>query len=181
MTTRTTGLLPTDTVVSAASSVFPAARVASLRGRLEQEDVITARARQRLALGWGPWGDYRVSESKSLAGATDGLWMITLGKYGLVGITSLTALLLLPATIVMFQLGKARPPTPAALMLAAVVGLYMVDCLVNAMVNPLFGLAAAGVMGGVAMESRSVYKRAATGTPASVSRSVPDDRASICR
>jgi hypothetical protein len=147
MTTRTTGILHTESVVSAASKVFPENRVASLKGRLQQEDTLSVRAKQRLVFGWGPWGDYRVSDAGSLAKATDGLWIITFGKYGLVAIAALTTFMLLPAAMMVVGLGGPRPSTPAALMLSAVVGLYLVDCLSNAMINPLFGLAAAAAMG----------------------------------
>lgn len=78
----------------------------------------------------------------------DGLWMITLAKFGLVGVAILLALLLVPAMVFVWRYGPRlwrHTLVAPALGWAVILALYLCDCLMNAMVNPIFLLAAGGL------------------------------------
>ena len=149
MAGRTLNLVTADDLVSLVRPVLSEARVGSFRGRLEQEDVLAAHAMARPLLGWGPWGDFRVSLSgESLVKATDGLWIITLGKYGLIGLAALSMTVLLPALRIATETSPALrgPPRGSAEPgLALLLVLFLADNLMNANPNPLFAI----IMGGI--------------------------------
>jgi hypothetical protein len=82
---RLSFLFPTEQVVAIASSLSKE-RAESLRFRFNQEDALLAHASERLVFGWGRYGRNRVYwESGDDASVTDGLWIITLGQFGLLG------------------------------------------------------------------------------------------------
>jgi len=147
---RVTGLWSGAALVEAASAVSEE-RAASLRTRMIQEDQLSARALQRPIFGWGGWGRQRVrDESGSDVSITDGLWILEFGARGLVGVAGMLATLLVP----LFVLARTLPPhewtrgaaAPAAA-LTLVVLLYLLDCIANAMITPIYLLAAGGIAG----------------------------------
>ena len=81
---------------------------------------------------------------------TDSLWIITVGNRGLFGLVALLAALLTPV----LRFLRRDPPrlwtgpldAPAAV-LAVILSLYLLDHMVNAMVNPVFALVAGGLAG----------------------------------
>src|SRR5262249_25051681 len=82
--------------------------------------------------------------------AVDGLWMIALGRYGFVGLTALWAAMLLPPARFLWAYPARQWTHPALAPGAAatvVVVLFMIDCLFNALYNPVYVLMAGGVAG----------------------------------
>jgi hypothetical protein len=80
----------------------------------------------------------------------DGFWIIIFGMYGLVGLASITIALLMPLLLLIRRFPASSWATPEiapAAVLAIALGLYMLDNLMNDMVNPLFILAAGGITG----------------------------------
>jgi len=82
---------------------------------------------------------------------TDSLWIIAFGNQGVVGVISLFSSILLPSLCFCFS--RYRPHTwkhpdiaPAAC-LTVVSTLFALDCVLNAMVNPVFTLACGGIAG----------------------------------
>lgn len=126
-------------------------RAQSFQVRLDNENMLTDRALERPIFGWGGWSRSRVlDEYGNDISVTDGLWVIALGKTGLVGLCSLTAAILLPLTMLIWRtrrLGKLwfHPTIAPASMLAVLLGVYMLDNIPNAMVNPIYVLAAGPV------------------------------------
>src|SRR5690606_33759817 len=124
-------------------------RAASLQFRLDNEDALAEKARQQPLLGWGAWGRNRVTDELGEdESVTDGLWIIVFGQRGLVGIVGLTVAMLGGAWLVAWRL-KGRKLVeaswaPAAAMVV-IVGLVMIDNLFNAMLNPVYTLAAGGL------------------------------------
>ena len=149
MAGRLSNHVTADRLVSLVSPVLSEARAGSFRGRLEQEDVLAAHALVKPVLGWGPWGAYRLSEAGSnLVKATDGFWIITFGKYGIVGLAAMTLVILLPV----LRIATARrssahaPPVHAPETgLALLLVLFMMDNLMNTMPNPIFVVVAGGI------------------------------------
>ena len=140
-----------DQLVKTASAYINPDRAASLQFRFDNEKLLSAKARQRMLFGWGEWGRSRVYNQfgKDIS-VTDSLWIIAFGTKGLVGLISLMASFLLP--VVRFvqrypaSLWINYKIAPAAV-IAVILVLYMIDCLLNAMVNPVYMVACGGLAG----------------------------------
>lgn len=148
---RSTGMWTAMSLVSAAEMIDED-RAASLRFRLENESILAEKARQKIAFGWGRWGRNRVYDDRGNdLSVTDGLWIIVFGQNGLFGLVTLGALLLTPPLMVFWKIGNganlAKPEFAAPAVLAVVVVLYAIDCLFNAMVNPVYMLCAGALVG----------------------------------
>ncbi len=146
----------TDQLVSVMSKVFPEERVQSAEFRFNNEEILADKARQRIVFGWGGYGRNRVY-ARDWKGdlvditVTDSLWIIAFGVNGIVGLSSITASMLLPvASLFVLRYPAAtwshRKIAPAAV-LALVLALYMLDCILNAMTNPIFALTSGGISG----------------------------------
>lgn len=149
MGVRGAGTWSATPMVAAASMVHPA-RGRSLNTRLINENRLVDKALDRAVLGWGRWGRGRVYNEKGQdISITDGLWVITLGRTGLVGLVALTCVQLLPVLLVARRYpvhSWARPPTAPVAVVAVAVALYSIDNLFNAMLNPLPGVAIGGLV-----------------------------------
>ncbi|MDP9174831.1 MAG: O-antigen ligase domain-containing protein [Planctomycetota bacterium] len=124
---------------------------ASLAARIQSENLLVHHALKRPIFGWGLWNRFRiVDEEGNDQAVPDGLWVIALGHNGLVGLVAVTAVLTLPLLLLAWripvELWAHVGAAPAAAM-AVIPALYMCDNLMNAMVNPIFILCAAGVSG----------------------------------
>jgi len=138
-------------LVAAATDLLNDERSQSLQTRLSNEDILKAQALQRPFLGWGGWGRNRVTDAEGRdVSITDGLWVIAFGNNGIVGLVSLFAVLLLPAGMLLSRRTIRRWDAASfapAFALAMVVLVYAIDCLHNAMVNPVYTLAMGGLAG----------------------------------
>ncbi|MFH1111381.1 MAG: O-antigen ligase domain-containing protein [Planctomycetota bacterium] len=162
---RASGTWSGEPLVSASSRVH-SRRGESLQFRLENEDILIEKALERPVFGWGRWGRARVyAEDDTDLSVTDGLWIIALGSTGTVGLAAMLSAHLAP--LLMFvrrypvQLWHDRTLAPTAV-LAVVAGLYSIDNLLNHMFNPLFIIAAGGILGVIAAQPRSLYGGAAS-------------------
>jgi hypothetical protein len=152
----------TDQLVSAMSKVFPKERVESMEFRFNNEEMLSDKARKRIVFGWGGYGRNRVyaldwkGELVDIS-VTDSLWIIAFGVNGAVGLGSITASLLLPpASLFVLRYPASswshRKVAPVVV-LAVVLTLYMLDCIMNAMTNPIFALVSGGISGVVLNET----------------------------
>jgi hypothetical protein len=145
---RVTGLVSGDALTSAAATVS-SERSASLRFRLNNENLMIDHSMNRPLLGWGGWGRGRVFDDAGQdVTVTDGLWIITLSGNGLYGLAGITMVLVLPGLLLLWRIpGRSwrHPAAAGAVALATVVLLHMVDNLFNAMINPVYLLAAGGI------------------------------------
>lgn len=156
-----TGTFVADQIVSSMYGIFPEDRVASLEFRFNNEELLSDKARERIVFGWGGWGRNRVyDEWGEDISVTDSLWIIAFGNYGAVGVVSLTASLLLPGIGFLqrypVSLWFNRKVAPGAALTVLLV-LYMLDCVLNAMINPIYMLACGGIAG-VALKQTSSSK-----------------------
>jgi hypothetical protein len=148
---RTTGISDGSLFISMADVVFPSDRVESLAFRIDNEEILTTKARQRALVGWGGWGRSRVYDQWGQdISITDSRWVILFGTNGLLGVASFLVMLILP----IFMLRKRIPPAywtqpgaVPAVFCAIVVALWAVDNLVNDMFNPVFMLMVGGLSG----------------------------------
>lgn len=153
------GSFPNKQIIATLSQVFPQDRIESLQFRFDNEEILGIKARQRMAFGWGGFGRNRVfNEVGEDISVTDSLWIIAFGINGLFGLISLTASILLPVLAFCVRYPARMWSNPAiapAAALAVCVCLYMLDSVLNAMVNPIFMLAAGGIAG-LAVQPRPV-------------------------
>ena len=139
---RTTGIWDGTDAVSMAGRMFGEDRAKSLRARLDNESLVIQRALRQPVFGWGAWGRSDVRDFRGRGTVVyDGLWMIVLGKYGLLGVISLfTTLLISPARLLLKwgrQRWKQTSLAPASALIVVVI-LFAIDCLLNAMIIPVF-------------------------------------------
>jgi hypothetical protein len=163
MALRISGAWSGESLAVVSAQIGSEERADSLRFRLQNEELLIARAMQKKFTGWGRWGRslIRDEEGRQIS-IPDGLWIITLGQFGLVGLTALTALLLLPILLLLRRYPIrmwGHPLVAPAAGLAIVVTLFMIDNLFNAMINPVFVLAAGGLAGLSRQYSPSVQRR----------------------
>lgn len=146
---RASALWSGQNLVDLVAEVSPT-RAESLSYRLRAEDLLVEHALRQPFLGWGGYGRNRpiAFDASAVPMATDGFWIIAFGQCGVFGLASALALLLLGPAVLWFRLppegwgaDRLAPVAVAALVLA----LFMIDCLFNAMMNPLFCLFAGGL------------------------------------
>jgi hypothetical protein len=165
-------------LVAMAEQATGAERAESLGFRMYNEDKLIAKALDRPWLGWGGWGRSRVydEEGRDLT-ITDGLWIITLGTTGLVGLLALALSLALPALLLLRLVPPRRwrePWLAPAAGLTVVLLLWAVDEVLNAMPTPLYPAMAGALLSlaavGRGARSRSTHPPAREAPRASVAR-----------
>lgn len=169
MLLRTTGDLMLSPVVTAVDVVFGHERSSSLSTRLRNEQLIVNKAMESPLLGWGSGGRYLVMDPDDptrVLSVPDQYWVINLGRGGALAVTALAGVLLVPSLMFAWtcpprDLGTGDVATVAALAMVPV--LFMIDCLMNAMMNPLFTMAAASVAGVTAAARRAARGGLASG------------------
>ncbi len=159
-------------VLRVAEDLVAVDRVKSLEFRLWNEDLLIAKAMERPGLGWGRWGRGRVyDESGKDTTTTDGNWVIELSAGGLVALTVSMLALIVPV-VAFWRVVPARKWIAPALAptLAVLVWLLLwgIDNLVNAMLSPIFPMAAGALA--------SLHLRARAGRAARVRGPVPRDQ-----
>ncbi|WP_051957929.1 hypothetical protein [Desulfobacter vibrioformis] len=152
VTTRTSGTWDGQNLVDFVAEKFSEDRSLSLKFRLDNELILIDKAMERPIFGWGGWGRSRVfdEETGEDLSTTDGFWIITLGRWGILGLSSVFALILLPTVrfLILFPPRRWKDPEVApGAVLALIPLLFIVDCTLNAMVNPAYILFAGGVAG----------------------------------
>lgn len=181
MAVRSTGAWAGEGLVDIAEAVAGYDRAGSLQFRMQNEDYLVAHAMQSPILGWGGWGRNRPPHMGDEA-VTDGLWVVVLGKYGLVGLVLWTLVMMLPVwlTLLRYPVRTWRDPWVAApVVVAVMLLLFMIDCLLNAMLNPVFTVAVGGALNVASLpRPRPAARRAWAGAAGSASapavRSWPD-------
>ncbi|MCP3442042.1 hypothetical protein [Bradyrhizobium sp. CCGUVB14] len=92
---RFSGMIPTGQILELAKEINPQ-RSASLRVRFDNEEALLNRALERPIFGWGRYGRSRIyAEWGQDVSITDGLWVITIGQFGIVGFVAEFGLLAL--------------------------------------------------------------------------------------
>jgi hypothetical protein len=151
MTSRTTGLWTGEGAVNLVRTVLNERRAESLGFRMLNEDMLMVKALKQPVFGWGGWNRNGIeSEDGRHIAIFDGMWIIALGQNGLVGLISFNLALLLPMLLLIrrhpARVWRAPTMAPAAV-LATLVSLYTIDCIANAMLNPIYVLVLGGVTG----------------------------------
>jgi len=124
-------------------------RVGSLSFRLFNENLLVEKARLRPVFGWaGYQRSFVTDENGRFISVPDGMWILTLGKNGLFGLTALGASILLAPFLFFWKCPSRRlgdPLVAPATAFATCLCIFMADSLFNAFYNPVLMVAAGGL------------------------------------
>lgn len=146
---RATDIFPTNTIVSAAGTINEE-RATSLKTRFDQENNLLARAAERPIFGWGRYGRSRVyaEDSNYDVSLTDGLWIITMGEFGVAGFVALFGLLALPVVRAARALRYSRSESEKTMLscFALLVSMIIAEQIPNASISPWSWLLAGALL-----------------------------------
>ncbi len=146
--TRATGIWSAQQLIDWTDRSFGELKRVSVAVRIENEDRVVKKAWERPWFGWGGARGRVVQDGQDIT-ITDGLWICVLADTGLVGVASCTAVFCLPQILLLRRYPMRIWMTPGFASAAAssiAVGLYGVDNLSNATINPVITLMAGGLM-----------------------------------
>ncbi|MEG4988098.1 O-antigen ligase domain-containing protein [Microcoleus sp. BR0-C5] len=164
------GQFSSKEVVEFITQIFGEERAGSLKFRFDMEEILGEKARQRFLFGWGDAGGNRVYDGygKDIS-VTDSLWIIAFGVNGAVGLVSLFSSLLLPVIVFCVFKYPARtwsnPKVAPAAALGVALTMYVFDCVLNAMTNPIFAMIAGGISGLVLKAPESLKTKKTSSPP----------------
>ena len=154
---RMSGLWRGDNLVSFIQQLN-ADRAQSLEYRFSCENILIHRALEQPFFGWAGWGGSRVYESNGKNWVvTDGIWIIYLGNNGCFGLVAWTSMLLLPPWLFMVRFPVRQWKTDTvgpASVIATILGLYIIDCLLNGFINLLYILGSGALISVYPTESK---------------------------
>ncbi|MBM1556504.1 hypothetical protein JQV19_07535 [Sulfitobacter mediterraneus] len=147
---RNLDVVPTEAILAQAAEISDE-RAQSLAYRFNNEDQLLVRAAEKPAFGWGGWGRslVRHSETGDILTVPDGRWIIVFGTFGWVGYICEFGLLALPLLMMGLYVSRRRPQTisPFVAPLCLILGVTLMDMLLNATLTPLTWLTAGAIMG----------------------------------
>lgn len=157
---RGSGVIPLDRVEAFAESIDPA-RAGSLRFRLDNEEILLAKAEARPLFGWGGWGRSRVYDERGRdLSITDGYWVIIIGVGGWLRYLAVFGLLTVPIFL-MFRNRRRYQIGPETVVLAVILAGNLVDMIPNSGLTPL-----TWILGGALWGRLELGARAGDETPA---------------
>ncbi len=136
--------------VDMANSAFGPDRAQSLEYRFMCENLLAAKAMQQPMFGWGGWGRATAffDEDATFRVQTDGMWVIVLGSNGVVGLAVFYIAFVLPVVLFLWRFPAKSwgdPRLAAGSLTAVLLGVYMIDCLLNAFPNIIYVTLAGGL------------------------------------
>ena len=146
---RTVGGWTGDNAVQLATDYLSVDSGGSLQVRFGNENVLVERAMLKPLFGFGTDGEFLVKDyNNRITSIPDGLWVIALGSGGLVGLVALFGSMILPTLAFIRRFpaktwGQPAMAAPAALGVFLIT--YAIDCLMNAMINPIYLVALGGL------------------------------------
>ncbi len=149
---RTPGWWDGQDLVALVDSTLGPERAHSIDYRLEAEGLLIDKGMEQPIYGWGEHNRGRVVWDKSPDGMVvpDGQWIQALNMNGLVGLVSLLLLFLFPVGALAWKISPNLWGRNQLLLLGGVAMipiLFMLDNLMNAMVNPIYFIVLGGISG----------------------------------
>ncbi len=147
---RNFGLIPLDAILAQAEAISPD-RAQSLGFRFFNEEQLLARAAEKPLFGWGGWGRnlVRDAETGAILSIPDGRWIIVFGTFGWLGYICEFGLLAWPLLLMglyIRRMGDAAL-SPFVAPLTLMLGVTMMDMLLNATLTPFTWLTAGAILG----------------------------------
>jgi hypothetical protein len=159
---RTVGIWNGRQAVQLARDYLNPQAASSLQVRLDNENLLVNHAMMQPLLGYSRNGDYLVFDADgNQLSIPDGLWVNVLSMSGIAGLTLLFVAMLLPPVATLRRFGPptwAHPAMAAPAVLAVFLITYTFDCLMNAMINPIY-LVALGGLSAMAMSPTITCRR----------------------
>lgn len=149
---RASGSWDGQNVVDFVANTISEDRAESLQFRLDNENILLDKALEKPLFGWGGWGRSRVYDpvTGEDISTTDGFWIISLGQKGYYGLFSVVLVLWLPMLLTLITSPPWRWKTaenaPVAVV-SMIVLLFLVDGMLNCMINPVYILFAGAISG----------------------------------
>jgi hypothetical protein len=147
---RTLGWWSGQDVVDFLKEDVSSVRARSFQFRLKNEDMLLAKSFQRPIWGWGSWGrSHTTDQNGKDVTIPDGMWAIAIGDHGIVGLSAFLLAWLLPVWALAMRRDRRllwEDPRGCVVLVAAVaVVMHSIDCIANAMSNPIYPLLAGSV------------------------------------
>jgi len=144
---RVNNILSIDSIENSVSFIFDPERVSSLIFRLNQEDLFSGKALERVLFGWGGWQRNRPIDPMTgeLVEIVDSLWLIIFSTYGAIGLSTLFLSLLSgpwKSLGLKFSYKGRIVKSVSPIALSIVLIFFMIDSLLNGMVNHIYILSA---------------------------------------
>jgi len=96
---RLSELFPTTSILQLSNATLGADRAGSMDFRFQNEELLLARARERVVFGWGSYGRNFTFDRNGHPAVSDGHWIIEFGELGVVGFIAAFGMLLAPIAI----------------------------------------------------------------------------------
>lgn len=153
---RSTGLVPTESIVTTASSVS-AVRAGSLNFRFEHEDALLEKTLEKPLFGWGGWGRGRIfNEDGRDVSVIDGAWIAVFNTGGWSRYLAIFGLLCWPVVALLFTRRDNIDPVCAAL--ALIMATKLLDLVPNGAMPPFIWLVAGALFGRLEMTVQNQAK-----------------------
>ncbi|MFT6674475.1 MAG: hypothetical protein ACJAVM_000658 [Sulfitobacter sp.] len=147
---RNFDVVPTHAILAQAEEIS-AERAQSLGYRFDNEDQLLVRAAEKPLFGWGGWGRslVRDDESGEILSIPDGRWIIVFGTFGWLGYICEFGLLALPLLLMGLYVHRRgdQDMSPYVAPLCLILGITLIDMLLNATLTPVTWLTAGAIMG----------------------------------
>ena len=124
---------------------IPYERVSSLEFRFANEEIMGGWARHRILFGWGGWGRNFPPDFETIP---DSLYIQIFGVNGMFGVLTWGLAILLPVCCFCLRYPAKNwfhPKVAPAAAIATVLPLYVLDCLQNSMINPIYAFMCGGL------------------------------------
>jgi hypothetical protein len=154
---RTYDIIPVQHISSAATSIS-LDRSRSFETRIENEDLLLAKALQKPWFGWGTWGRNRVRDQYTGQDITisDGGWIIQFGSFGALGYISLFGLLAAAGFRALRSIGSELTPESVTTGgLSLLLAVNVIDMIPNSNLTPLTLLIAGSIASAARVRVRS--------------------------
>ena len=143
---RAADVVPLDGFLTWVEDINPH-RAKSLETRIENEEALLEKAKERQVFGWGGWGRNRVyNEDGYNLSITDGSWIVEMGQGGWFRYLPVFGLLCWPV-LATFLTSRCRRPEPVTVALALVLSAKLVDLIPNSGYPPFVWLLAGALLG----------------------------------
>ncbi|QUJ75222.1 hypothetical protein KDD17_09340 [Sulfitobacter albidus] len=143
-------VIPTDAIVAEIAEVNPY-RAQSLEYRFNNEEQLLDRAAEKPAFGWSGWGRslVRDPETGEILTIPDGRWIIVFGTFGWLGYIAEFGLLALPLMLMARHAWRQRSAdlSPYIGGASLILGITLMDMLLNATLTPITWLTAGAILG----------------------------------